>query len=187
MGTEQNNVITIDGPIASGRTTLANGLVNTYGLKHLNLETVLRRLADKARRNTIKLDDEPGIVKLAATLTDAELLNAQRNAELRKPEVERAAMQFMLSTDLATVLNAKFNALAASEPGLVAVGNSMARNVFPAAPVQLFLDAKSVERGARLARMRKLKGHDPATQPIRNLRCCRCVILSLAVCSNRCL
>ncbi len=160
----QNNIITIDGFLASGRTTLANGLVNSYGLQHLNLETVLRRLADKARRQTIKLDDTASILQMAHEMREDELLNPQRNAELRKPEIAKAAVELFAMPDLPGVLNARFNKLAAVQPGLIAVGTSMGRNVFPDAPVQIFLTvarkgqmgASTDERIARLCRQAKL-------------------------------
>lgn len=170
---KNNNVITIDGFLASGRTSLANGLVNVFGFKHLNLETVLRRLGDKARRKTVKLTDTDRILKLAEFMGDDDLLNPQRNAELRKPEAVNAALQLFVMPELPGVLNARFNKLAAVEPGLVAVGTSMGRVVFPDAPVQVFLTAvrkeqrvaSAEERIARLCRQFKLSSKASALSP----------------------
>lgn len=159
---EQKNIITIDGMPYSGRTTLANYLSGNYGLKQLNLETVLRRLASHARARQIKLEDTGRVLKLAGDIKSDFLLMADRNKELRSEPMVEAARKLFVMPELPEVLHERFKALADVSPGLVAVGTAMGRNVFPDAPIQIFMTADRKERLRRLCQQQKKGKPDSA-------------------------
>lgn len=146
------NIITISGPVASGRTTLANGLVNTYGFAHLNQETVLRRIAEGARSLQVPLEDVPGILKIAASLPDDVLLAPERSKALNTEKVRSNALELMAIPELGAALSDRFKKIAIAEPGLVAVGTLMNRQTFPDAQVKIFLDAPYQMRVSRISR-----------------------------------
>lgn len=151
-------IITIDGPMGAGRTTLANGLSNTYGFARLSLGTVLLRLADTLRRAQVPLDDVSGVLHHAADMTEPEMLNPHTKIFM-KPSPrghERLLDSFSLlkTPGLFEVLAGKFNELAVNHagPGIVASGFGMGRTVFADAPLRLFLDAPVADRLDRLRR-----------------------------------
>jgi cytidylate kinase len=59
------NIITIDGPAGSGKSTVAKMLSRELGLKYIDTGATYRTLTLLALQNSIEPDDEPSILKLA--------------------------------------------------------------------------------------------------------------------------
>ena len=61
-------VVTIDGPVGSGKGTIARGVARELGWHLLDSGALYRLLALAASRQDVALDDVAGLVSLAASL-----------------------------------------------------------------------------------------------------------------------
>ena len=147
-------VITIDGPTASGKGTLAATVAARLGWHQLDSGLLYRATALAAQRLGVAADDEPGLARVAAGLDlrfDGErvLLDGTDVAtELRQEQVGSMASRISAWPAVRGALEAlqlAFRRL----PGLVADGRDMGTVIFPAAPLKLFLTASPAERAQR--------------------------------------
>ena len=147
-------VITIDGPTASGKGTLAATVAARLGWHQLDSGLLYRATALAAQRQAVAADDEPGLARVAAGLDlrfDGErvlLDGADVAAELRLEQVGSMASRISAWPAVRGALEAlqlAFRRL----PGLVADGRDMGTVIFPAAPLKLFLTASPAERAER--------------------------------------
>ncbi|HEY1043051.1 MAG TPA: (d)CMP kinase [Telluria sp.] len=147
-------VITIDGPTASGKGTVAHLVADRLGFHMLDSGSLYRLTALQALRREVPLEDEHGIAKLAehlqVTFTGAEILLGHENVAnaIRAEEVGNMASKIAA---LPTVRQALF-ALQLSfrkAPGLVADGRDMGTVIFPQAPLKIFLTASTQARAER--------------------------------------
>src|SRR3990167_3281315 len=147
-------VITIDGPTASGKGTLAATIAARLGWFQLDSGLLYRATALAAQRLGVPPDDEPGLAGVAAGLNlrfDGErvLLNGEDvAAELRQEQVGSMASRISSLPAVRGALQALqlgFRRL----PGLVADGRDMGTVIFPAAPLKVFLTASPVMRAER--------------------------------------
>jgi 3-phosphoshikimate 1-carboxyvinyltransferase len=147
-------VITIDGPTASGKGTLAAAVAASLGWQQLDSGLLYRATALAAQRLGLATDDEAGLAHVASGLDlrfDGErvLLNGSDVAdELRLEAVGSLASKISALAAVRTALEALqlgFRRL----PGLVADGRDMGTVIFPAAPLKVFLTASPSMRAER--------------------------------------
>ena len=147
-------VITVDGPSASGKGTLAAALAARLGWHFLDSGAVYRATALAARRQGVALDDEAGLARVAATLDlrfdgDRIELNGEDVAtELRREDTGAAASRVSAWPAVRRALHALQLAFR-QVPGLVADGRDMGTVVFPQASLKVFLTASAAERAER--------------------------------------
>jgi len=147
-------IITIDGPTASGKGTVAQLVAQSLHFHYLDSGALYRLVALSALRNNLALDDEIPIAKIASQLPcrfvgeqifleQEDVSNAIRSEEISKgsskvavlPQVRKALFQFQKDF--------------AKEPGLVADGRDMGTVVFPNAALKIFLTASIPARAER--------------------------------------
>ena len=147
-------VITIDGPTASGKGTLAANVAARLGWHQLDSGLLYRATALAALRQGVTGDDEAGLAQLAASLKlrfDGErvLLDGEDVAtELRLENVGAMASRIAALPAVRAALNAlqlSFRKL----PGLVADGRDMGTVIFPQAALKVFLTASPAMRAER--------------------------------------
>ncbi len=147
-------VITIDGPTASGKGTLAASVAARLGWHQLDSGLLYRATALAAQRRGVAPDDEAGLARVASALSlrfDGErvLLKGEDVAtELRMEPVGALASRIAALPAVREALNAlqlSFRRL----PGLVADGRDMGTVIFPAAPLKVFLTASAAMRAER--------------------------------------
>lgn len=147
-------VITIDGPTASGKGTLAANIAARLGWHQLDSGLLYRATALAAQRLGVAADDEPGLATVAAGLQlrfdgDRVLLAGDDVAlELRQEQVGSMASRISAWPAVRGALEALqlgFRAL----PGLVADGRDMGTVIFPDAPLKVFLTASAAMRAER--------------------------------------
>ncbi len=147
-------VITIDGPTASGKGTLAATVAAQLGWHQLDSGLLYRATALAAQRLGVAADDEPGLARVAAGLDlrfDGErvLLDGLDVATaLRQETVGGMASQISAWPAVRGALQAlqlAFRRL----PGLVADGRDMGTVIFPGAPLKVFLTASPAMRAER--------------------------------------
>ena len=165
-------VITIDGPTASGKGTLAAQVAARLGWHQLDSGLLYRATALAAQRQGVAADDEPGLARVAAGLRlhfDGErvLLDEQDVAAALRQEAV-GAMASRISAWPAVrgallALQLAFRQL----PGLVADGRDMGTVIFPAAPLKLFLTASPAMRAERRYKQLISKGTPASIKDLR--------------------
>ena len=156
-------VITIDGPTASGKGTLAASIAARLGWHQLDSGLLYRATALVALRQGVAADDEPGLAQVAAGLQlrfDGERVLLDGDdvaAELRQEQVGGMASRISAWPAVRGALQAlqlAFQAL----PGLVADGRDMGTVIFPSAPLKVFLTASPAMRAERRLKQLISKG-----------------------------
>lgn len=147
-------VITIDGPTASGKGTVAHRVADKLGFHYLDSGALYRLIALSALRRGVDLTDEHGLAKLAAALpcsfAGGEVFLAHENvsAAIRAEEVGNAASRiaaFPAVRQALYGLQLHFR----KAPGLVADGRDMGTVIFPHALLKIYLTASVEARAER--------------------------------------
>jgi 3-phosphoshikimate 1-carboxyvinyltransferase len=147
-------VITIDGPSASGKGTLAAALARRLGWHFLDSGAVYRATALAAQRAGMALDDEAAVARVAAALElrfegDRIWLAGEDVGDILRQESTGAAASRVSAWP---AVRQALHALQLSfrrAPGLVADGRDMGTVVFPQATLKVFLTASAAERASR--------------------------------------
>jgi 3-phosphoshikimate 1-carboxyvinyltransferase len=147
-------VITIDGPTASGKGTLASLVAARLGWHYLDSGALYRLVALSALETAADLADEAALARLAAALPvvfqDGRLWLAGRDVTelVRQEHVGNAASRLSVHRAVRAALvelQHGFRRL----PGLVADGRDMGTVIFPDARLKVFLTASARTRAER--------------------------------------
>jgi 3-phosphoshikimate 1-carboxyvinyltransferase len=147
-------IITVDGPTASGKGTLASALAQRLGYHFLDSGAVYRATALAAMRSGTRADDEQRLAQLATNLDlhfpPGQILMGDQDVTetLRLEEVGALASKisaFPLVRAALRTLQLSFHRL----PGLVADGRDMGTVIFPGADLKIFLTASAATRAER--------------------------------------
>ena len=147
-------IITVDGPTASGKGTLASRVAQALGYHFLDSGAVYRATALAAMRAGVRADDEARLAQLAMNLDlsfeEGQVRMAGRDVTetLRLEEVGALASEvsaWPLVRAALRTLQASFHRL----PGLVADGRDMGTVIFPGADLKVFLTATAATRAER--------------------------------------
>lgn len=147
-------VITIDGPTASGKGTVAHRVADRLGYHYLDSGALYRLTALSAIRRGTDLKDEHALAKVAEHMQphfvggDIFLANENVSEAIRAEEVGNMASKIAV---LPTVRQALFGLQLAFRrlPGLVADGRDMGSVIFPHAKLKIFLTASVEARAQR--------------------------------------
>ena len=165
-------VLTVDGPTASGKGTLASALAERLGYHHLDSGALYRATALAAVAAGLAAHDEAGLAALARNLPIAferqRVLLAGRDVTdaLREEATGILASQISALPGVRSALlelQKSFRRL----PGLVADGRDMGTVVFPSAPLKVFLTASAAERAERRHKQLMAKGISTNIQALR--------------------
>ncbi|RTL39081.1 MAG: bifunctional 3-phosphoshikimate 1-carboxyvinyltransferase/cytidylate kinase [Burkholderiales bacterium] len=147
-------VITIDGPTASGKGTLADETAKQLGFGVLDSGALYRVTGLAARRAGLDLDDGAAVAAIVPTLRlrfadgHVYLGDEDVSARLRAEATGLLASQVAVHPQVRQALHQlqlDFRRL----PGLVADGRDMGTAVFPDAPLKVFLTASAATRAER--------------------------------------
>jgi CMP/dCMP kinase len=147
-------VITIDGPTASGKGTVAHRVANRLGFHYLDSGALYRLTALAALKSDTPLTDEHALSKLARDLhcnfEGDRIMLASENVShaIRAEDVGNTASKIAA---LPSVRQALFNLQLSfrKHPGLVADGRDMGSVIFPHAQLKVFLTASPEARAER--------------------------------------
>lgn len=164
-------VITIDGPTASGKGTVAHKVADRLGFHFLDSGSLYRLTALTAIRRGTDLRDEHALAKLAEHLPvrffGGEILLANENVTqaIRAEEVGNVASKIAA---LPTVRHALFGLQLGFRraPGLVADGRDMGTVIFPNARLKVFLTASVEARAQRRYKQLIDKGFSASMQDL---------------------
>lgn len=147
-------VIAIDGPAASGKGTVAQGVAAALRLHYLDSGSLYRLVALKASREGVARNDEAGLAALARSLDVAfekdrvRLDGEDVTEELRGEPVSAAASRVAVFPAVRSALVGRQRAFR-RPPGLVADGRDMGTVVFPDAILKIYLMASAEARAGR--------------------------------------
>ncbi len=147
-------VITIDGPTASGKGTVATRVAQTLGFALLDSGALYRLTALAAAESGVDLGDEPGLVGIAAGLDirfegERILLSGREVSDaIRAEAVGVAASRIAILPGVRSALVDLQHGFRRA-PGLVADGRDMGTVIFPDADLKVFLTASVEARADR--------------------------------------
>ena len=146
-------VIAIDGPSASGKGTVAQGVAESLGFHYLNSGALYRTIALAAQRRGSEIE-ESGLATLARALNarfhgdSVELDGQDATLAIRAEAVGELASRIAALPEVRKALLERQQTFR-RPPGLVADGRDMASVVFPDAVLKIFLTASPEERARR--------------------------------------
>lgn len=147
-------VITIDGPSASGKGTVAQLVADKLGFAYLDSGALYRVVAFAAQQNNIAWDDANAVAECAKTLhikfkNGQVLLNDHDiSEEIRTELMGKGASQVAVHAPVRAALIDLQHSFHQA-PGLVADGRDMGTVIFPSAPLKIFLTASTETRAER--------------------------------------
>ena len=160
-------IIAIDGPVGSGKSTVARRVAALLGYVYIDSGAMYRAVALKAVRRGVSLDDADALAALAQdTRID---LRARDGAQLvlldgedvtsaiRTPEVAQSASKIAVVPGVRHVLVAE-QRRAGGQGGVVMEGRDIGSVVFPDAQLKIFLTASPEIRAERRWREHQQKG-----------------------------
>ena len=160
-------VITIDGPTASGKGTLAAAVAAALGWQLLDSGVLYRAAGLAASQDGVSLDDEAAIARIAALLAlrfgqGADggriwLRGREITDELRLESTGALASRVAALPQVRSALHGLQLSFRRA-PGLVADGRDMGSVVFPGAQLKVFLTASPAQRASRRHKQLIAKG-----------------------------
>ncbi len=153
-------VVAIDGPVASGKSSVGQAAANSLGLRFLDTGIMYRAVTWLVLRQGATPDDAETAGRLAAECTmsvgnhddgspaiimDEHSLHADA---LYSPEIDRNVSQIAANSSVRRALVDQQRAIARGG-GIVMVGRDIGSVVLPDADVKLYIDATPEERARR--------------------------------------
>lgn len=154
MNTQPIPVITIDGPSASGKGTVAQLVADKLGFAYLDSGALYRVVAFAAHQHNIAWDNADAVAECAKSLqikfiNGQVLLNNQDiSEEIRTELMGKGASQVAVHAPVRAALIDLQHSFHQA-PGLVADGRDMGTVIFPTAPLKVFLTASTEVRAQR--------------------------------------
>jgi len=165
-------VITVDGPTASGKGTLAATVASRLGWHQLDSGALYRATALAAMRHNVQSSDTAALTRLARGLAlrfeaaTVWLDGIDVTVALRHEAVGALASHVSALPEVRQALHAlqlSFRRV----PGLVADGRDMGTVVFPDAPLKVFLTASAAMRAERRHKQLMAKGISARLEDLR--------------------
>ncbi|MDE2367494.1 MAG: bifunctional 3-phosphoshikimate 1-carboxyvinyltransferase/cytidylate kinase [Burkholderiales bacterium] len=169
-------VLTIDGPTASGKGTLAAAVADALGYHLLDSGALYRATGLASQWDGVTPDDEAGVARLAGLLD----LRFGHGPDGSRTWLRGREVSAELRTEQAGLLASRVSALPAVRkaledlqlafrraPGLVADGRDMGTVIFPAAELKVFLTASAATRAERRHKQLISKGISARIEDLR--------------------
>jgi cytidylate kinase len=165
------DIITIDGPAGSGKSTLGDLLARRLGYLYFDTGTMYRALTWAALQRGIDLGDGAATAALAAALDIAvkaptvadgrqyTVLVDGRDVtwELRNPAIERQVSLAASYPAVRQIMRVQQRAIG-QRGRIVMVGRDIGNIVMPNAPLKLYLEASLAERARRRVAELRMRG-----------------------------
>lgn len=172
-----NEVITIDGPAGSGKSTISRLLAKEIHFLYLDTGAMYRAVALAANLGGVGLDNGEKLGDLCRSLDlifDAHkdpprlLLNKKDISEaIRSPEMDMASSKVSAFKEVRAAMTDLQRSMA-KERNIVAEGRDMGTVVFPGARHKFFLTATVEERSERRYRERVERGESVSRNSVKN-------------------
>ena len=154
MGNIEPPVIAIDGPSASGKGTVAQGVADALGFHWLNSGALYRAVALAALESKADLENESNLSNIALNLKAkfvgdlVEIEGRDVTDAIREEKVSIAASRIASRPGVRKALLTRQRGFR-QPPGLVAEGRDMGSVVFPDAVLKIYLTASPEARAQR--------------------------------------
>jgi cytidylate kinase len=150
-------VVAIDGPVGSGKSTVAKAVARRLDLPYLESGAMYRVVALAAVRRGIDPNAEGSAGEVAALAADVDMEIGPRimvdgedvTADLRSPEVGRVVSAVAAIPGVRTELVRRQREWVEEHGGAVVEGRDIGSVVFPDADLKVFLTASAEERARR--------------------------------------
>ncbi|MDD5555946.1 MAG: (d)CMP kinase [bacterium] len=170
--------IAIDGPVGSGKSTVARLVARRLGSTYIDTGAMYRAVALKARRRGIRWDDADAMAALArdtsvelrpaaaAGVTSTVLLDGEDvSRAIRETEIGRGASDIAVIPGVRRALVSMQRRMAAAG-GVVMEGRDIGTVVLPEAGLKVFLAGSVEERARRRFLELKAKGASPVMREV---------------------
>jgi cytidylate kinase len=156
------NIIAIDGPAASGKSTLAQRIANSLGYLYFDTGVMYRAVTLAALQDGLEIENEKVITELARTVEidvlpptveDGRVYTVLLNGEdvtwqLRSIEVDANVSQVSIYQGVREAMTQRQREIG-SRGKVVMVGRDIGTVVLPEADLKIYLDASVEERAKR--------------------------------------
>ena len=156
------NIIALDGPAASGKSTLGERLANHLGFVYLDTGVMYRAVTLAVLKQQVDIHDEPAVVHVAETMdldfcppscsdgrsNDVILEGEDVTWQIRKPDVEAFVSLVSTYTGVRNAMTMQQRKIA-SKGKIVMVGRDIGTVVLPDADLKIYLDASVEVRAER--------------------------------------
>lgn len=166
-------IIAIDGPVGSGKSTVARRVAEMLGYTHLDSGAMYRAVAWKALCERIPLNSPSQLATLASSLhidlvprdgKQQVILDGEDITDwIRTPEVSHAASMVAVVAGVRHPLVSE-QQRAGAQGGVVMEGRDIGTVVFPHADLKIYLDASAEARAQR--RWQELHDRGEASDPL---------------------
>jgi cytidylate kinase len=167
-------VITIDGPAASGKSSVSRGLSKLFSIPWVSTGAFYRGLAYVAIQQNINLDDKEALTELAMSDIWKVVMTMEKTQVwfkdhdvtefIFKEDVGNVASRISHYPEVRSSLLDHQRQCAFMDRGLVAEGRDCGTVVFPQAEVKVYLTASSEQRAQRRAQELGLDEKELAVQ-----------------------
>jgi CMP/dCMP kinase len=171
---EKVSTIAIDGPAASGKSTVGGLLADRLGYVYLDTGVMYRAVTWAALEADIAIDDEAKVTALAErlrieilrpTVDDGRQYTVLTDGqdvtwEIRKPEVDRGVSPVSIYAGVRAALTAQQRRMGV-RGGIIMVGRDIGTVVLPDADLKVYLDATLEQRADRRYREMIARGESP--------------------------
>ena len=161
MATYSVNVIALDGPAASGKSTVSIALARRLGINLVDSGSMYRAVALVAVERNAELDSEEVLHPIAEEVARSFRIELPASSppriclggrdvtrDVRSPEIGRAVSEVSSLAAVRTVMVELQRSLVRGRPTVVE-GRDIGTTVFPDAPLKVYLDASPDERVRR--------------------------------------
>ncbi len=165
-------IIAIDGPAASGKSTVAKAIAARLGFEYLDTGAMYRAVAYRALATNTDVDDEARVSKIAGAeqisfahdpatglATQVFIGGEDVTTAIRTPPVDHAVSPVAKHARVRSALVDQQRAIG-NERDIVVEGRDIGTVVFPHAEVKVFLTASAEERARRREIDHAVAGHD---------------------------
>ena len=170
MTNSRRQAIAIDGPVASGKTTIGRIVAQRLGYRFLDTGAMYRAVTWAALKEGLGLEDEASLTTLAESLQmrpvhhgdddGLEVNGEDVSGHLRRLEVDRGVSLVSRASGVRRALVRQQRQIA-EEALIVMVGRDIGTVVLPDAGVKVYLDAPLETRAGRRFREMETKGERP--------------------------
>lgn len=172
-------IIAIDGPAASGKSTIAEKLAADLGYLYFDTGVMYRAVTLAALRKLHSVQDEPAVTSIAEQVkidvlspgvADGRLYDVLLDRDdvtwaIRQPEVDRNVSQVSAYSGVRRAMTEQQRRIG-QRGGVVMVGRDIGTVVFPEAELKIYLDASVEERARRRFEEITRRGQDAKYEEI---------------------
>ena len=150
-----SNVVAIDGPAGSGKSTIAKLLAERLNWSFLDTGAMYRAVTALALRNGVDAHNEEAVARLAReclieTIPRVTIDGIDVTVEIRQPEINHAVSIVAANPKVREAMVTRQREWSLRQPrGTVVEGRDIGTVVFPDATLKVFLTASSEERARR--------------------------------------